>query len=219
MNKKETFIKNLIYASGQHGMKEVDLHKGLFSLNDIDKFIYSLKKAFELKGSEWLTSSHLIYQDFKENWSHWHHVDEKYSKEWGFDKKHPGCYVYGLFLEKPENKPADFLCEEVFYIGESRAISRNCMIGRRGDFISTVRNEPLCPYGCGTSFKKYFGKEKIDYVYQAYLPLPSYKCLERETELLVQYYQKYKKLPVCNFHTDENRIKKLSSNLENFLNE
>lgn len=219
MNEKEIFIKNLIEASGLHGMKEIDLHKSLFSMNDVNSFVYTLKKAFELNNTNWLTTSYLISQDFEEKWTSWHQIDEKFSEEWGFKKKQPGCYIYGLFEDNAPIGKANFLDEKVFYIGESRAITRNCMLGRRGDFVSTVRNDPLCPYGCGTSFKKHFGSQKLNFVYQAYLPLPASKCLTKETDLLVQYYKKYGRLPICNFYTDENRIKKIVYSLENFYNE
>jgi hypothetical protein len=213
---KKTLIQNLVFASGAHGLNEVDLYKNLQTLKDIDGFIYTLKKAFELKGSEWLTSTHSISEEFEEKWSSWHHIDEQYSTEWGFKKNQPGCYIYGLFGTPPDGV-ADFLSENVFYIGESRAISRNCMLGRRGDFVSTVRNDPLCPYGCGTSFLTHFGKEKIDYVYQAYLPMPAHLCLKKETELLTDYYVKYQCLPKCNYVTDETRIKKLAHSLNRFF--
>jgi hypothetical protein len=217
MNEKDIFIKNIIEASGLHGMKEIDLHRNLFSLNNVSSFVYTLKKAFESKNLDWLSCTELVNEDFEEQWTSWHHIDEKYSESWGFKKNQPGCYIYGLFKNPPNNKPANFLSDEVFYIGQSRSTKRNCMLGRKKDFISTVRNDPLCPYGCGTSFIQKIGKEQIDFVYQAYLPLPASKCLERETDLLIDYYKKYNRLPVCNFYRDENRIKKLSSNLNTFL--
>jgi hypothetical protein len=72
------------------------------------------------------------------------------------------------------------------------------MLGRRTDFKGTVRNDRLSPYGCGTAFKESVGQDKIDYVYQAYLPMhPSY-CKITELELLAKYFLKYNRIPICN---------------------
>ena len=76
--------------------------------------------------------------------------------------------MYGLFSENGPPDNVDILDPGVIYIGESRATTRNCMLGRRTDFKGTVRNDRLSPYGCGTAFKEKYGKEKIDHVYQAY---------------------------------------------------
>ena len=82
------------------------------------------------------------------------------------------------------------------------------MLGRRTDFKGTVRNERLSPYGCGTAFKLNFGRDKIDHVYQAYLPMhPSY-CKTTELDLLAEYYKKYNKIPVCNPPLDLVKVEK-----------
>jgi hypothetical protein len=216
MTEKEIFISNLFKASGGHGLTELQLHKELYSSNDINMLVYTIKKAVELNGNSWLSVTESYDEETVGTWSTWHQIDEKYSPEWGFKKTQPGCYIYGLF-DTPPTGQANHLMDEVFYIGESRAVTRNCMLGRRGDFVSTVRNNPHCPYGCGTSFLNIFGKENIDKVYQAYLPTPAYQCKKKESDLLVEYYKKYGKIPVCNYHTDLNRIAKLASNLENFI--
>jgi hypothetical protein len=87
------------------------------------------------------------------------------------------------------------------------------MLGRRTDFKGTVRNERLSPYGCGTAFKLNFGKDKIDSVYQAYLPMhPSY-CKIVELDLLLEYYKKYDKIPVCNPPLDLVKVQKYQSKM------
>ena len=218
MTEKEFFIENLYRASGGHGMSREFLQKNLKSLDDCSSFIHSIKKAFEYNGKKWLSTTELFDEDFDESWTIWHHIDEPYSEKWGFNKKQSGCYIYGLF----ENSPppiADFTSEDVFYIGESRSITRNGMINRGKDFKGTVKSDVHCPHGCGTAFIKKFGRDKIDKVYQAYLPLPAYLCKEREMDLFVEYFRKNNRLPFCNHHSYFNRVSKLanSTSLEIFL--
>jgi hypothetical protein len=87
------------------------------------------------------------------------------------------------------------------------------MLGRRTDFKGTVRNERLSPYGCGTAFKENFGKDKIDHVYQAYLPMhPSY-CKTAELDLLSEYYKKYNRIPSCNPPLDLVKVQKYQSKM------
>ena len=82
------------------------------------------------------------------------------------------------------------------------------MLGRRTDFKGTVRNPRLQPYGCGTVFKEQFGQDKINFVYQAYLPMhPSY-CKTIELDLLSEYYKKFQKIPICNPELDLSKVKK-----------
>lgn len=209
MNEKQILIKNLVFASGAHGLNEEQLEKNLSSLTEVDKFVYTIQKAFELQKTDWMSSSFLLGQDVEEKWTTWHKVTEKYSPSWGFKKRQPGCYVYGLFKDKvPEI--VDFLADEVIYIGQSRSVSRNAMLGRRADFVVTVTKTPLVAHSCGRSFLSVFGKDNFDYVYQAYLPLPAAMCVDKETDLLVDYYKKYQKLPACNHEMDLPRIKKLA---------
>ena len=208
MDAKTVFIKNLVYASGGHGLSEEDLHKNLQSLVDVNKFIYTITKSLELNDESWLSSTIVFGQDFEEKWSNWHNIFERYSESWGFKKKQTGCYIYGLF-ESYVPKEVDFLCEEVFYIGQSRSITRDAMLGRRNDFVSTIKNNPLVAHSCGKTFLNEIGKEKMDNVYQAYLPLPAHACVDKETELLVSYFEKYNRLPICNHTYDLKRVAKI----------
>jgi len=200
--------KNIRTGSGNHGLSENQLYEILKHCSDIDQFAYSLKKCAELSGKDYFVTQDITHDapDITK-FTEWHQIDEQWNESWGFDKKHPGCYVYGLFESVPQGT-ADFLSPEVIYIGESRAVTRNCMLGRRTDFKGTVRNERLSPYGCGTAFKESFGKDKIDNVYQAYLPMHPSLCKTVELELLSSYYKKYNKIPVCNPPLDLVRVEK-----------
>jgi hypothetical protein len=191
--------QNIRSGSGNHGLTEDQLYNVFKHCNNIDQLAYSLFKCAEVSGKG-AFATQLVTQ-IKPNilsFTTWHQIDESWNDTWGFDKAHPGCYVYGLFENGAPAGPADFLDAGVIYIGESRATSRNSMLGRRTDFRGTVRNERLSPYGCGTAFKEAFGQNKINHVYQAYLPMhPSY-CKSIELELLAKYFAKYNKIPVCN---------------------
>ena len=175
-----------------------------------------IQKAVDNHNKDWINCDSL-FLDAEENksWTEWHHVEEAHSDSWGFTKRQTGCYIYGLFKQQPKGI-ADFLDENVFYIGESRSITRCAMIGRKYDFKSSVKNNPLAPYGIGIMFKEKFGKENFQYVYQAYYPLPAHKCKEQETQFLVDYFRKYGHIPVCNHESDHKRIKELATNLDIF---
>ena len=114
--------------------------------------------------------------------------------------------MYGLFKDKLPST-VDILQPEVIYIGESRATTRNCMLGRRTDFKGTVKNERLSPYGCGTAFKENFGKDNIEHVYQTYLPMHNSLVKEAEMQMLCLYYKKYNNIPACNPKSDLRRVK------------
>lgn len=217
MTKREIFIENLFLASGAAGMKKNELYKNLQTLTDVELFMYMIEKAYEHYGKEWLNCHTLINDEIKEQWTEWHHVEEVYSEKWGFDKKQSGCYIYGLFDKQPIGV-ANPLDKNIFYIGESRSKTRSAMLARRGDFRSTVKNDPLQPYGVGVAFKKTFGIEQYEKVYQAYCPMPVHKCKEKETELLVNFFKTYGKLPTCNNERDFKRVQNLSTNLINFVN-
>ena len=208
MDPAKILAKNIRAGSGNHGLSEDHLYEIFSKCNNVEQFAYTLKKCVEHSGAD-AFSTHLtnIVKPSFSNFTIWHHIDEKWNISWGFERTQPGCYVYGLFDKKP-NKSADFLDPDVIYIGESRAITRNCMLGRRTDFKGTVRNDRLSPYGCGTAFKNAFGKEKIDHVYQAYLPMHPSLCKIVEIELLVEYYNKYQRIPICNPALDLVRVKK-----------
>lgn len=197
-NAAKNLAKNIRAGSGNHGLSEDQLYKIFESCDQIEMLAYSLFKCAEVSGKDaFSTQEQSIEDPDLTKFTSWHHIDEAWSKEWGFDKTQPGCYLYGLF-ETPPIGIADFLDPHVIYIGESRATTRNCMLGRRTDFKGTVRNERLSPYGCGTAFKEKFGKDNIDKVYQAYLPMHPSRCKSTEIKLLGLYFQKFGKIPPCN---------------------
>jgi hypothetical protein len=204
-----TLAQNIRSGSGNHGLTEDQLYEVFRDYDKIDQLAYSLYKCAEISGKAAFTTQ-LVTQSRPEldAFTVWHQIDESWNESWGFDKAHPGCYVYGLFENGAPDTPADFLSAEVIYIGESRATSRNSMLGLRTYFKGTVRNNRLSPYGCGTAFKENFGQDRIDYVHQAYLPMhPSY-CKITELELLGEYYKKYQRIPVCNPALDLSKVKK-----------
>jgi hypothetical protein len=200
---------NIRSGSGNHGLTEDQLYKVFDNCPNIDQLAYSLFKCAEVSGkSAFTTQLQTQVKPVLTNFTKWHHIDAKWDKSWGFEKAHPGCYVYGLFENGPPIGVADFLDNNVIYIGESRATSRHSMLGRRTDFKGTVRNPRLQPYGCGTVFKEQFGQDKINFVYQAYLPMhPSY-CKTIELDLLSEYYKKFQKIPICNPELDLSKVKK-----------
>jgi hypothetical protein len=190
--------RNIRAGSGNHGLSEEQLYNIFKDCSQIEMFAYSLFKCAEVSGKDAFNTYQIIIDEPDlTKFTEWHHIDESWSKDWGFDKAQPGCYVYGLFEEAPTGL-ANFLDAHVIYIGESRATTRNCMLGRRTDFKGTVRNDRLSPYGCGTAFKEKFGKDKIDMVYQAYLPMHPSFCKTTEIKLLGEYFQKFGKIPPCN---------------------
>ena len=201
-----TLAKNIREGSGNHGLTEDQLYDIFVHCSNIDQLAYSLKKCVEHGGADaFSTQSSTIVRPDLQAFTKWYHIDAKWNESWGFHKQQPGCYVYGLF-ENEVPAVADFLDEGVIYIGESRAITRNCMLGRRTDFKGTIRNFRLQGYSCGNVFKEQFGKEKVDFTYQAYLPMHPSLCKDVELELLVQYYQKYNQVPICNPETDLARV-------------
>lgn len=205
--------QNIRSGSGNHGLTEDQLYNIFKDCNSIDQLAYSLYKCAEVSGKAAFTTQLVtLTRPELTTFTIWHQIDEQWNTSWGFDKAHPGCYVYGLFETGAPIGLANFLDTGVFYIGESRATSRHSMLGRRTDFKGTVRNERLSPYGCGTAFKENFGKDKIDHVYQAYLPMhPSY-CKTAELDLLSEYYKKYNKIPLCNPPLDLVKVQKYQQN-------
>ena len=201
-----TLAKNIREGSGNHGLTEDQLYDIFVHCSNVDQLAYSLKKCAEHSGKEaFSTQVTTIIKPTLTAFTKWYHIDAKWDASWGFHKQQPGCYVYGLF-ENGAPAVSDFLDPGVIYIGESRAITRNCMLGRRTDFKGTIRNVRLQGYSCGNVFKEKFGKEKVDFTYQAYLPMHPSQCKDTELELLVQYYQKYNRVPICNPETDLARV-------------
>ncbi len=199
--------ENIRAGSGNHGLNENDLYN-IFSNCNVEQLAYTLRKCVEHSGSTaFSTNKSTIVKPSFSDFTVWHQIDEQWNESWGFKKTQPGCYVYGLF-DKVPNGPADFLDAGVIYIGESRAVTRNCMLGRRTDFKGTVRNNRLSPYGCGTAFKEKFGASKISNTYQAYLPMHPSLCKQVEIELLSLYYNKYNCIPACNPSLDLTRVLK-----------
>lgn len=206
--KSKILAENLANGSGGHGIKQEILEQ-IFSQHEdkLDDLCYTFKKVFSTSGPEFFSTQKIDIQNpWDLKFTKWHHIDESWNADWGFDKKDAGCYVYGLFEQGPPEGSANFLDTNVIYIGESRATTRNCMLGRRTDFKGTVRNNRLSPYGCGTAFKNNFDKSLIDKCYQAYLPMHSSLVKNHEMELLVQYYKTYGKIPVCNPLNDLRRV-------------
>jgi hypothetical protein len=210
MDLARILAQNIHSGSGNHGLSEEELYTILQQCTDIDKFAYSLFKCAEISGKSAFTTQ-LITQNKPDvkNFTRWHHIKESYNETWGFAKNTPGCYVYGLFEDGPNDESADFLDPNVFYIGESRATSRGCMLGRRADFYYGVINNWVSPMGNSQRFVERFGEEKIKYVYQAYLPMHPSFCKLTELELLKEYYLKYNEIPVCNHKSDRSKINKL----------
>lgn len=203
-----TLAKNIRAGSGNHGLSEDVLYDILSKTSDVEQFAYTLRKCAEHGGKEaFSTQDSTILKPQFTDFTSWHHIDEAWDISWGFNKTQPGCYIYGLYNTKPTG-PADFLDAGVIYIGESRAVTRNCMLGRRTDFRGTVRNDRLSPYGCGTAFKNAFGVGQINNTYQSYLPMHPSLCKTTELELLGEYYKKYNRIPVCNPPLDLVRVEK-----------
>lgn len=207
--KAEILAKNIANGSGGHGLKQEILEQIFAQHEDkLDDLCYTFQKVISLSGSDYFSTQDIsIGEPQSSDFTKWHHIDSKHDASWGFSKKDAGCYVYGYFpLSEPEG-PADFLGNEVIYIGESRAVSRNCMLGRRTDFKGTIRNERLSPYGCGTAFKNNYKIEDLDNCYQAYLPMHSSLVKSYEMSLLSEYYKKYNRVPLCNPDNDLRRVK------------
>lgn len=204
----KTLAQNIRAGSGNHGLTEDQLYQVFSNCNNVEQLAYTLRKCVEHGGAEaFSTQVSTIVKPALSDFTVWHQIDESWNASWGFNKTQPGCYVYGLYQEMPPG-PADFLDAGVIYIGESRAVTRNCMLGRRTDFKGTVRNNRLSPYGCGTAFKENFGADQIDNTYQAYLPMHPSLCKQMELELLGEYYKKYNRIPVCNPPLDLVRVQK-----------
>ena len=201
--------KNIRAGSGNHGLNEDQLYEVFRHCANVEQLAYTLKKCTEHGGADaFSTQESTIVKPAFTAFTPWYHIDAKWDASWGFLKTQSGCYIYGLY-ENGTPAKADFLDAGVIYIGESRAVTRNCMLGRRTDFKGTVRNNRLSPYGCGTAFKEQFGKDKIQHVYQAYLPMHPSLCKTVELELLVEYYRKYNKIPACNPELDLTRVLKV----------
>lgn len=208
MDPIRTLAENIRAGSGNHGLSEDAIYQILSNASDIEQFAYTLRKCAELSGSDFFsTQKSIITKPNFKDFTAWHHIDEKWNKSWGFEKTQPGCYIYGLFDVVPLG-PANFLDSAVFYIGESRAVTRNCMLGRRTDFRGTVRNPRLSPYGVGTAFKEKIGAENINKTYQAYLPMHPSLCKTVELELLSIFYQTHNKIPDCNPELDLTKVQK-----------
>lgn len=210
MDLARTLAQNIRAGSGNHGLTEDELYSVFSSCVNVDALAYSLFKCSELSGKD-AFSTQLITQvkPVLTNFSSWHHIDEQHNESWGFNINSPGCYIYGLFPNGAPQGPANFLDSGVFYIGESRAVSRKSMLGRRADFKNGVRNEWVSPMGNSQSFREKFGQSQIAHVYQAYLTMHPSFCKRTEIELLCEYYKHYGTTPACNPTKDYNIVTKL----------
>tara|TARA_B100000927_G_scaffold287983_1_gene281821 strand:+ start:2318 stop:2956 length:639 start_codon:yes stop_codon:yes gene_type:complete len=206
--KAKILAENLVKGSGGHGIKQ-DILEHIFAQHEdkLDDLCYTFRKVFTTSGPDFFSTQKIDVQDpWQLKFTKWHHIDEPWSTDWGFDRKDAGCYIYGMFKDNVPQGEANYLDPSVIYIGESRATTRNCMLGRRTDFKGTVRNNRLSPYGCGTAFKNNFDKALIDNCYQAYLPMHSSLVKDHEMDLLVKYYKTYNKIPICNPESDLRRV-------------
>ena len=212
--KHKILAENIHNGSGKHGIKKEVLEKMFEKYEDhLDDFCYSLSKLIQSNNESFISIAPIeIKKPLFSDFTAWHHIDEPYHESWGFNKKYAGCYIYGLYEENVPKGPANFLDQEVFYIGESRSTTRNCMLGRRKDFSCGVKNVWVSPMGNSQSFSKVYGKEKIKYVYQSFLPMHGSLVKEFELDLLKEYYMRYGRVPICNPNLDEKKIQKLSLN-------
>jgi len=207
--KAKILAKNIANGSGGHGLKQ-ELLEQIFAQHEdrLDELCYTFQKVISLSGAEYFSTQDIsLGEPDASEFTKWHHIDAKHDASWGFSKKDAGCYIYGYFPDGAPQGHADFLGEGVIYIGESRAVTRNCMLGRRTDFKGTIRNERLSPYGCGTAFKQNYNIEDLDKCYQAYLPMHSSLVKAYEMKLLCKYYDTFKMIPVCNPENDLRRVK------------
>jgi hypothetical protein len=206
-NKSNTLAENIVKGSGGHGMKKESLIKIFNNIENLEDFTYTLKKLFDNDGKNFLSTQLVtLKKPDPSQFTKWYHIDDRWEPSWGFSKKDAGCYLYGYY---PQGAPAytNYLDEGVIYMGESRASTRNSMLGRRTDFRGTVRKDRLSPYGCGTAFKKHFEKNEINNCYQAYLPMHSSLVKDFEMNMLIDYYKKFNRIPICNPDSDLRRVK------------
>lgn len=201
--------QNIHEGAGGHGLSLAALQAFFNTSPDPVQLAYTLRRCSALAGSEAFTTDPNPTARPQLIFTPWHHIDSTWDASWGFDRRDPGCYVYGLWPQGAPLGPADYVNTAVIYIGESRAVTRNCMLGRRTDFRGTVRNPRLSPYGCGTEFKRHFGQASIDHVYQAYLPMSAHWCRQVELELLRAYYLQQGRVPLCNPPRDLARVLRL----------
>jgi hypothetical protein len=209
--KHKILAENISKGSGGHGLKKEMLEQ-IFQGHEqyLEDFCYTIQKLVQLGNTDFLSVQEFsVDQPDFTNFTIWHHIDEPYKASWGFDKKDAGCYIYGLYPDGPPSGLADFMHEGVIYIGESRAATRNCMLGRRKDFACGVKNDWVSPMGNSQAFIKLYGKEQIKHVYQAYLPMHSSLVKMAEMDLIGKYYMNYNRVPACNPDKDLKRVKKM----------
>jgi hypothetical protein len=212
--KHKILANNIHVGCGKHGIKKEILEKMFEGYEKhLDAFCYTLIKLIEHNNKDYISLDPVeIVKPEYSQFTVWHHIDEQYKESWGFDKKRAGCYIYGLYEDNIPKGSANFLDENVFYIGQSRATTRNCMLGRRKDFSCGVKNVWVSPMGNSQAFIKIFGKEQIKHVYQAYLPMHNSLVKEIEIDLIKNYYIKHGRVPLCNPSQDQKKVEKLSAN-------
>jgi len=107
--------------------------------------------------------------------------------------------------------------KKLIYIGETRCDGslstkdhkvRNGMWARRGDFRSTALSNGTVknPYGNALSFLEKFGVDELKNVTHRFHVVSPEFCLEAETDLLQQYYDKHKTLPILQTEIDYKRV-------------
>jgi hypothetical protein len=214
--KNKILAKNIHQAAGGHGLKLEELEHCLDKIDKkyIDLLAYTLTKAAELDPTNAFSTVPIQIDKPAIAFTKWHHIESKWNSSWGFNKNHPGCYIYGLFKDnKPDNtSPANYLDPNVIYIGESRSVKRNSMLGRRNDFKCTVKGNLLSPYGCGTAFKNIYGPDNLQYTYQAYMPIHQSWTKSIELELLSNYYNTHNKIPPLNPPSDQKKSQNYQKN-------
>jgi len=211
---KDILLRNLNYASGGRGLDLRQLNKifSYLSEKEVAGLVQCLSIAYKQHGLDWLNPHISIETEFVEKWYTWKQIDEPYNEDWGFPRNSTGCYLYGIFKDQQVPKEVDFLSENVIYIGQSSSMTRDGMYQRRADFKSNIKNDLIRDYsGNSVLFKNIFGKDHLQYVYQAYLPLHQKDCERKEMEIFCRYYDKHKRLPVLNYVTDLKRVEKAYS--------
>ena len=110
-----------------------------------------------------------------------------------------------------------FYKDETIYIGETRSVTRNGMLARRSDFLSTIKGGDKIknPYGNGTKFLENFCLDDIKYVSHRFHVVHPIYCKDAELEQLQIFYDENEKLPLLQTEWDYNRITK--SNLSSFF--
>jgi len=86
-----TLAKNIREGSGNHGLSEDALYDILCKSSDVEQFAYTLRKCAEHSGKESFSTQHAtIIRPKLTDFTIWHHIDESWNINWGFNKTQPG---------------------------------------------------------------------------------------------------------------------------------